>query len=92
MLRRLIWTAAALCAAGMLSLPASAVPLGAGTRASGGGLAEQGLVQEARCQRVCRGFGFRRQCRLVCDPIIQRRRPGFTPDPGPLRNRNRFER
>jgi hypothetical protein len=92
MLRRLTWTAAALCAAGMLSLPASAVPLGAGTRASGAGLAEDALVQEIRCQRICTGFGHRR-CRLICDRIVvPRRTPRFPPDPGPLRNRNRFER
>jgi hypothetical protein len=85
----------AICAAGALGLcaflamaptPASAVPLGAGTRAAAA--AGPGLVEEVRCRRICTGGGGMtvRRCRVICDPIAVRRIPR-RPDPGP-----RFER
>ena len=85
----------AICAAGALGLcaflamaptPASAVPLGAGTRAAAA--AGPGLVEEVRCRRLCTGGGGMtvRRCRVICDPIAVKRVPRRPiPDPGPMR-------
>jgi hypothetical protein len=83
-----------ICAAGALGLwavlamaptPASAIPLGAGTRDAAA--AGAGLVEEVRCRRICTGGRMTvRRCRIICDPIARPRFPR-RPDPGP-----RFER
>ncbi len=70
MLQNRLCSAAALFAMVFLSSSASANPLGAGTRVVAPG--EVGLLQEARCQRICRPQD--RVCdrfpdgRLICRP------------------------
>ena len=81
MLRNPLRSAAALLALMFLSSSASASPIGAGTRAAV--LPKAALLQEARCQRICRPQD--RVCdrfpdgRMICRPaacqvICDRRR------------------
>jgi hypothetical protein len=85
MMRFPIFAAGALLAMAVLPAPASAVPLGAGTRDAAA--AGAGLVEEVRCRRICTGGRMTvRRCRVICDRMMEKRVPRRpVPDPGPMR-------
>ncbi len=66
MLRKSLCSVAVLLAIAFLAGPASASPLGASTRAAVSPGAS--LLQEVRCQRVCRPQGRQSGCRTICGP------------------------
>ncbi len=63
----LIPAAALVLSAGLMASSANAAPA-VGQALKSQSLASQSLVEKAshRCRRVCKGWGFKRRCKVVC--------------------------
>jgi hypothetical protein len=68
-MKRFVWmpAAALILSAGLMSTAASAAPA-AGQALKPQSVAGQSLVEQVRhnCRRVCKGWGFKRKCKMVC--------------------------
>jgi len=63
----LIPAAALVLSAGLMTTSASAAPA-VGQALKSQSVAGQNLVEKAghRCRRVCKGWGFKRRCKMIC--------------------------
>lgn len=63
----LVPAAALVLSAGLMASSASASPA-VGQALKSQSVAGQGLVENVRdrCKRVCKGWGFKRRCKMVC--------------------------
>lgn len=60
--------AALVLSAGLMTASASAAPV-SGQALKSQSIAGQGVVENVRhrCRRVCKGWGFKRRCKMICE-------------------------